>query len=366
MAHDAELDRLKAAQDLAFQRKQDAYQAQQKAWERRSQTRDALSRAHDAKQRAYEVQSAAWDSYRRVRSSNGPRIDSLNTQQERAFASMKQAFVSASSAHERRNGAAARSYADEGHRCKAESQGYVNQRRQLVEEIRSARAQHDVTKPAFQQAKDAFSTAKRAYDSAKAEHEQAQGKFKQAKGEFDTAAKAFHARLEQVRAEGKKRNKNRRELAKKAGVPSQHLDKVWVSEKPDGTVNIYFGGVGKPDGPGHAHYTMDSKGKLTYKREPFDPHGSNNFVRDEDLEQRLSRTALGAFHRDRSSTGPRQIQYDEGGVTVKVRSGYNRRTGTVVTDIIVIDRIANPDEHLHLILSEHDGSVLFQEWRKNH
>lgn len=36
MAKDAELDRLKAAQDIAFQRKQDAYQVQQRAWDERS------------------------------------------------------------------------------------------------------------------------------------------------------------------------------------------------------------------------------------------------------------------------------------------------------------------------------------------
>lgn len=41
MAKDAKLDRLKAAQDLAFQRKQKKRtKAQQRAWERRSVARD--------------------------------------------------------------------------------------------------------------------------------------------------------------------------------------------------------------------------------------------------------------------------------------------------------------------------------------
>jgi hypothetical protein len=124
--------------------------------------------------------------------------------------------------------------------------------------------------------------------------------------------------------------------------------------------------MGEPNGPGHGHYAVDRLGKVTYKRDPFDPHGSQNVIRDEGLERRLSRVALEAFHRDRSSTGPRSDQYNEGGVTIKVKSGYNRRTGTVATDVIVIDRSANPDEHYHLVLSEYDGSVLFSEWRKNH
>lgn len=82
MAKDAELDRLKVAQDRAFQHKQDAYQAQQKAWDRRSSARAALNSAHETKQRAYAEQDRTWQDYQNVRSSNGPRIDSLNAQQE--------------------------------------------------------------------------------------------------------------------------------------------------------------------------------------------------------------------------------------------------------------------------------------------
>lgn len=45
MGKDAELDRLKAAQDQAFRRKQDAQcQVQQRAWEKRSSARDAMNR----------------------------------------------------------------------------------------------------------------------------------------------------------------------------------------------------------------------------------------------------------------------------------------------------------------------------------
>ena len=85
MSKDAELDRLKLARDRAFQRKQDAYQSQQRAWEKRSSARDAMNRAHEAKQRAYAEQDRAWRQYQSVRNANGPRIDSLNAQQERAL-----------------------------------------------------------------------------------------------------------------------------------------------------------------------------------------------------------------------------------------------------------------------------------------
>ena len=114
MARDAELDRLKVAQDVAFQRKQNAYQAQQTAWEKLSSARDEMNRAYEAKQRAYYTQDQAWQYYQSVKSHNGPRIDWLNSQQEHAFHNMKQAFENASSAYERRDGASASMYALKG------------------------------------------------------------------------------------------------------------------------------------------------------------------------------------------------------------------------------------------------------------
>ncbi len=366
MARDAELDRLKTAQNNAFQRKQNAHEAQQRAWEQRSSARETLNRAHEEKQRAYSAQDASWQDYQRVKSHNDSRIDSLDTQQENAYQEMKRAFDNASSAHDRRDGASARAYADEGHRHKAVAQGAVSERRRLVEENKAARATHEATKPAFQRAKDQFNGAKRDFDHAKSEHEKKQAEFKRAKADFDQAAKAFKDRLEKVRAESNRRKDDKRAIAEQAGVPFQYRDNVWISKDTDGNTNIYFGGVGKANGPGHGHYVLDRYGKVTYKRDPFDPHGGHNFERDPEVERKLAAVALEAFRRDRSSTGPRQVQYHDGPVTVKVRSGFHRDTGTIATDVIVIDRVNSPGEHLHLILSEHDGQVLFSEWRKDH
>lgn len=289
MAGDAELDRLKAEQDRAFQRKQSTWQAQDQSWNRRSAARDAMDRAYRDKQRAYEVQDSSWQEYQRVRSYNGPRIDSLNARQETAFENMKSAFDSASSAYESREGESARMYADEGHSYKAEAQDAVVERRQLVQEIRDARDRHEPTKSAFQHTKGEFDQAKSEYDRAKSDHEQKQADFRRAKTDFDGAKNAFQARLATVRAESKRRKDDKRSIAERAGVPYQYLDDVWVSTEPDGTVNIYFGGVGEPSGPGHGHYAMDSSGNVTYQREPFDPHGAENFA---DFEERPD-TAFG-------------------------------------------------------------------------
>ena len=275
---DVELDRLKEAMDSAFKNKQSTYDAQQEAWARRSAARDVMNSAYESKQRAYEAQQDAWERYRTTKNSNGPRIDSLNAQQERAYQNMKSAFESASLAHNMRDGASARMYADQGHAYKAEAQDCVAERRQLVAEIRAARERFNAVKPAFQAAKSEFACARQAFQSAKAEHERAQAEFKKAKAEFDDCAKAFKDRLDELNSAHRKRRKEKKSIAAKAGVPLEYRDNVWISKDSDGNTNIYFGGLGKPDGPGHGHYVMDQHGTVTYRRDPFDPHGTQNFT----------------------------------------------------------------------------------------
>lgn len=291
MAGDAELERLNEAQELAFQRKQAAYEAQQCAWENRSAARNAMNSAYEAKQRAYAAQDSAWQNLRRVHESNGPRIDALNAKQESAYQNMSRSYDAASAAHDRHDGAAAASYAADGHRYKEESQRCVEERRRLIAEIRSAKEQLDAAKPAFQQAKEQFNSCKQAFDSAKAEHDRAQAQFKQAKAEFDKRAKAFKSRLETVKAENAKRHDDKRSLAAKAGVPYQYRDNVRISKDPDGTVNIYFGGVGEPDGSGHGHYVMNADGNVIYKRDPCDPHGAQNFEKVDSRSDLYMRSA---------------------------------------------------------------------------
>ena len=275
---DAELYRLRSARDAAKQRQQTAWQTQQSAYERRSSAHAIMNQAYEAQQTAYANQQAAWDAYMSVKRANGPRIDSLNSQQERAYHNMVSAFESASSAYYARDGASARMYADQGHAYKAEAQDCVAERRQLVAEIRAARERFNAVKPAFQAAKSEFACARQAFQSAKAEHERAQAEFKKAKAEFDDCAKAVKDRLDELNSAHRKRRKEKKSIAEKAGVPLQYQDNVLISTDPDGITNIYFGGIGKPNGTGHGHYAMDRNGTVTYRREPFDPHGTQNFT----------------------------------------------------------------------------------------
>lgn len=285
---DAELDRLRSARESARQQQQAAWEAQQAAWERRSSARAVMNRAYETKQAAYADQQAAWEAYMSVKRANGPRIDSLNAQQEQSWRNMKSAFESASLAHDMHDGASARMYADQGHAYKAESQTCAAERRQLVAEIRVARERFEGVKPAFQAAKGEFARAQQTFQSARAEHERAQEAFKRAKAEFDSCAKAFQFRLDELKSTSRKRREDKKSIAAKAGVPLQYQDNVWISTGPDGNTNIYFGGVGKPNGPGHGHYVMNRNGTVTYRRDPFEPHGAQNFEKS-DLYMRSAR-----------------------------------------------------------------------------
>lgn len=206
---DAKLYRLRSARDTAKQRQQTAWQAQQSAYERRSSANAIMNQAYEAQQTAYANQQAAWDAYMSVKQANGPRIDSLNSQQERAYHNMVSAFESASSAYYAHDGASARMYADQGHAYKAEAQDCVAERRQLVAEIRAARERFNAVKPAFQAAKSEFACARQAFQSAKAEHERAQAEFKKAKAEFDDCAKAVKDRLDELNSAHRKRRKEK-------------------------------------------------------------------------------------------------------------------------------------------------------------
>lgn len=118
---DAKLYRLRSARDTAKQRQQTAWQTQQSAYEYRSSANATMNQAYEAQQTAYANQQTAWDAYMSVKRANGPRIDSLNSQQERAYHNMVSAFESASSAYYTYDGASARMYADQGHAYKAEA-----------------------------------------------------------------------------------------------------------------------------------------------------------------------------------------------------------------------------------------------------
>ena len=114
--------------------------------------------------------------------------------------------------------------------------------------------------------------------------------------------------------------------------------------------NIYFGGVGKPDGLGHGHYVMDPGGNVTYRRDPFDPHGAQNFEPGGKLYDRRARRdtlPLGVRNRDNDTNDRSGVFYDR-----------NRQVDLHVTQYygdnyrVSWDTDGNSDQFASLICSE--------------
>lgn len=271
MANDLELNRLHDYQEAAFQRKQETWQKQNDAWNKYQVAKERQNRAYDDKQSAYNEQQSHWQDYIRIKTTNGPRIDELNSRQETAYENMKEAFNNASTSYEGHDGLSAKSYSEQGHNYQAEAKACVEERRRLVQAVRDARSRFEPYKTRFDDAKVAFNQAKADFDQVKSDYLRLNEEFKQAKTDFTKATADFKSRLELIR-------RSDRDLAEKAGVPIQYLNEIKVKREIDGTVNIYFGGIDDKDGLWHGHISTDSFGTVTYKRLPMEEHGKQNYV----------------------------------------------------------------------------------------
>lgn len=72
-------------------------------------------------------------------------------------------------------------------------------------------------------------------------------------------------------------------IGRHATIAERYLASLEIVLRID-VVHIYFGGIGSPDGEHHGHYALNfDTGKLTYRRDPFKPHGGHNYVPTREL-----------------------------------------------------------------------------------
>ncbi len=301
MPRDPELDRLKAVEQAAFQRKQSAFQRyatardraneahdkMERAWQERSSARDEMNCEFERKQQAWEHYRSVWDEYGRTKESNSSRIDQLRSEADYEHRAMQDAFEQASSEYEYGDKSMAPYYSQQGHEHKDRRDDLNAEVSQLRQEIKDARSRAEWS--ASRPDESAFQSAKARFESAKARHESAQATFKrlkakrdQAKAEFDSLQDewerlkdAFQARLELVKAENKR---ERERIFDKTGISWSERSIAKIVKKPDGTVQMYHGGVGDGDEYGHGHTVLDQFGHKTYDRGAFEAHGSQNYT----------------------------------------------------------------------------------------
>jgi len=61
-------------------------------------------------------------------------------------------------------------------------------------------------------------------------------------------------------------------------VPERYCKETRIKDHNDGYIHIFFGGIGRPLGPEHAHYVLDKEGELRHRRKKGAPHGPQNHI----------------------------------------------------------------------------------------
>ena len=205
MSNNHELDRLKAAEQSAFQRKQDAfqayatardqasaaYEAMQEAWEDRVSARETMNREFEARETAFKEHDSIWAEYTRIREYNSPRIDALRRDADDEHREMQACFENASNAYQYGNKADARSYSEEGREHKARRNELNEEIGELIREIKDAKAHAETYAPRVDSS--AFNRAKADFDAAKSAHEAAQSSFNRLKAQRDQLKAEFDA-----------------------------------------------------------------------------------------------------------------------------------------------------------------------------
>jgi hypothetical protein len=203
--------------------------------------RTIISGEWEAQKYAKKQMDDAWNELQRLQDRNGPQIKSLKEQHDRMYEEMGAAFRDASNAFSSGDHEDAKRYSARGREIQAEMRELPPRRRRLIDEIEPARKRWSAARDVYLDKKHVFRLAKERFDDRK-----------------------------------RQLSTERRDVAVKAGTPRQYWDDVKVVEEASGSTSVYFGGTGKPDGPGHAHYVVDRFGNLTWRREPNESRGRHN------------------------------------------------------------------------------------------
>ena len=303
MPRSYELDSLKSAKQDAFERKQRAWETyadlrercshahdeMESAWRERVAAREEMNSEFESMQQAREQSAQVWDEYGRIRDNNNYEIERLRAEANSEHQQMIGCFERASECYQFGDKAEAPYWSQQGHDHKERRDELNEEVRRLCEEVKVAKQDAmwrapKVDASAFHRAKAIFESAKARHEAAqsefkclKAKRDQAKAKFDFAQGEFKRAKEAFQKKLEEVKANNQR---ERDRILDKAGVHYSERKDAKIVKKPDGTTQIYHGGVGSGDGYGHGHTTLDQFGRKTYDRGAFEEHGGQNFTED--------------------------------------------------------------------------------------
>lgn len=118
--------------------------------------------------------------------------------------------------------------------------------------------------------------AERACSLTESDHAETNGRHKKARQKFNQVKKQWlrvwseYQVIQHNTHEAVKRFARYRDgLVLRAGVPKQYIGKVFVEiSQLSHEITLYFGGEGKPNGPGCGYYILRSNGRVAYQKMP--------------------------------------------------------------------------------------------------
>lgn len=118
-------------------------------------------------------------------------------------------------------------------------------------------------------AKRACSLTESDHAEANGRHEEARQKFNQVKERWLKVWSEYQVIQHNTDEAVKRFARYRDKLALRAGVPEQYIGKVFVEiSQLSHEITLYFGGEGKPNGPGCGYYILRSNGRVVYQKMP--------------------------------------------------------------------------------------------------
>ena len=303
MPKNHELDTLKTREQNVFQLKQVAWNryteaknrcselhnTMQEAWRERCLLREEMNREYDNITDSNTHYHNVWDEYSRIRDRNNSRIESLRNEADYEHQAMIRCFNQASFEYSSGNKSMAPVHSREGHQHKECRDNLNREISYLAQEVKSAKQDAIYKAPKtnsalFKKAKEAFLYAKSKHESIQSEFKQQKSERDRFKAEFDALQKEhtclkeeFKTKLEKIKID---HQRERDKTLDKANMHWSERSDAKIVKKADGTTQVYHGGLGKGDGLGHGHTTLDQFGKKTYDRGAFEEHGHQNYTDD--------------------------------------------------------------------------------------
>lgn len=319
MSKNYELDRLKAEENIAFQRKQEAFQnyelarerantaydVMQSAWEERVRAREKMNQEFEKRKSAFEHHDSVWENYNRIRDYNNSRIESLKYDADSEHRAMQDCFDRANTEYEYGSKADAPIWSQEGHEHRERRNELNAEISALAQEVKNARDYAESCAPKVDSS--AFEYSKNEFERAKSVHESAKAKFQQLKAESDSLKDTFNSlqteflrckelfqrKLEEVKSNNQRERNKILDKARVHGFDRKALSRhgsknftdtplengiyhgifenqpaiIKISDAGNSNqMQIFYGGKGSPDGPGHSHVNVTND-KLQFWRE---------------------------------------------------------------------------------------------------